>query len=269
VSQAVWSASSPACAKSASGQRKLYQPTSFDAVVQRRHHALCPDRSFHPRPAGLCTPCSPCGHCRCCCLLHSIHRTSTFLPAFPRRGFAVRAFRGSSPLRYYAGSASCRTLARPTGLSAYAALPSGHPVLNHVVSPERRFVSHLSAFGRPLAVPGFTLDEQARRYTPPNQVRHPTGCPFASGCSPPHLTVTQLPSATCDVTSHDVDFHHANNADSRTHSSRASCPGPIVQQARRKLLRREREARGKQVRSAQVEEWVPGTRPGMTSEHMR
>ena len=34
----------------------------------------------------------------------------------------------------------------------------------------------------------------------PNRVRYPTDWSFASGCSPPHLTVTQLPSAT----EHDV-----------------------------------------------------------------
>ena len=40
--------------------------------------------------------------------------------------------------------------------------------------------------------PGFTLDEQARRPTPPKRVRYPTGYPFASGCSPPRLAATQL-----------------------------------------------------------------------------
>jgi hypothetical protein len=41
----------------------------------------------------------------------------------------------------------------------------------------------------------FALNPQARRYVRPNRVRHPTGCLFASGCSPPRLTATQLPSA--------------------------------------------------------------------------
>ena len=162
---------------------------------------LRPDRSFHPRPARFCTSCSPRGHCRCCCLLLSSHRTSTFLPTFPRRGFAVRAFQGSSPLRYYAGSASCRALASPTGLSAYPALPSGHPIPNHVVRPN---VALPVTSARPVGPcgPGFAINEQARRNTPPNRVRHPTGCPFASGCSPPHLAATQLPSATCDLPWH-------------------------------------------------------------------
>jgi hypothetical protein len=41
----------------------------------------------------------------------------------------------------------------------------------------------------------------------PKRVRHPAGCPFASGCFPPRLTATQLPSATYDVTSHGKDSH--------------------------------------------------------------
>jgi len=40
------------------------------------------------------------------------------------------------------------------------------------------------------------MNEQARRSTPPNRVRSPTDQQFASGCSPPRLTATQLPLAT-------------------------------------------------------------------------
>src|SRR6202035_287390 len=69
---------------------------------------------------------------------------------------------------------------------------------------------------------------QARRNTPPNRVRHPAGCLFASGCSPPHLTETQLPSATCVVTPHDVDSHHADRATSQTHSCPAKAGHPVT-----------------------------------------
>ena len=40
------------------------------------------------------------------------------------------------------------------------------------------------------------MNEQARRCSPPNRVRYPTDRQFASGCSPPRLAATQLPSAT-------------------------------------------------------------------------
>jgi len=47
----------------------------------------------------------------------------------------------------------------------------------------------------------FALHSKARRCILPNRVRYPTDWSFASGCSPPHLTVTQLPSTTeLDVT---------------------------------------------------------------------
>ena len=72
------------------------EPTiAFDAVFQRRHHAVGPDAGFHPRPvAGFCSLCSPRGHCRRfpCLLPHFPHPPSC--PAFPRRGFALRASRG-------------------------------------------------------------------------------------------------------------------------------------------------------------------------------
>src|SRR5690606_7918806 len=45
-------------------------------------------------------------------------------------------------------------------------------------------------------VPGFVLSPQTRHSTPPNQVRYPTDRQFVSGCSPPCLTATQLPSTT-------------------------------------------------------------------------
>ncbi|MDO9011692.1 MAG: hypothetical protein Q7U78_07795, partial [Gallionella sp.] len=45
-------------------------------------------------------------------------------------------------------------------------------------------------------VSGFTLNEQARRHTPPKRVRFTTDRQFASSCSPPRLATTQLPSAT-------------------------------------------------------------------------
>src|SRR5262245_7395226 len=91
------------------------------------------------------------------------------------------------------------------------------------------------------------MHEQARHDTPPNRVRPPAGYPFASGCSPPRLTATQLPSATYAVTSHGMDFHHADRADSRTHS----CAG---------LTR----ASIKNVESTQCN-GLPGQAPAMTT----
>src|SRR3989338_340119 len=66
---------------------------SFDAVTQRRQHAFRPDRGFYPRPVavgGVCGLYSPVGHFRRLGLLRSVFHASTFLPPFPRSGFAFR-----------------------------------------------------------------------------------------------------------------------------------------------------------------------------------
>ena len=63
----------------------------------------------------------------------------------------------------------------------------------------------------------FTFIQEARQLIPPNRVRYPTDWSFASGCSPPHLTVTQLPSATgLDVTLDRTFTNLACNAHRRT-----------------------------------------------------
>ena len=83
--------------------------------------------------------------------------------------------------------------------------------------PECRFRSRLNALGGSCD-PGFAMNEQARRTTPPKQVRHPAGCSFASSCSPPRIAATQSPSATCATTSHRTDFHPPDKTASQTHS---------------------------------------------------
>jgi len=76
-------------------------------------------------------------------------------------------------------------------------------------------------------LPGFATNEQARHRSTPNQVRHPTDCRFISGCSPPRLTATQLPSITEPTTGSDTDFHHANRASSRSALIPAKAGGRI------------------------------------------
>ena len=44
---------------------------------------------------------------------------------------------------------------------------------------------------RAALIPSFATLVQARRHTPPKQVRYPTDRQFASGYSPPRLTTTQ------------------------------------------------------------------------------
>ncbi len=143
---------------------------------------------------GLCVLISPCGHYRR--LLLALHRcdshSSTFLPPVPRRCFAISASRGFVfPLRYHEGSDSCTAhlpcrsprLLRHTFLSFHLQ-PRGLP--GHRLPPRQR----------DQRVSDFALESQARRSSPPNRVRYPTDRQFASGCSPPRLAATQLPSAS-------------------------------------------------------------------------
>lgn len=61
------------------------------------------------------------------------------------------------------------------------------------MTPGHRFVRHFSV------TDAFQTSPCIRTFValpPPNRVRYPTDWQFASGCSPPHLTVTQLPLAS-------------------------------------------------------------------------
>ena len=60
-------------------------------------------------------------------------------------------------------------------------------------TPQHRFIRHHQ---RAALFPGFATLVQARRNTPPKQVRHPTDRQFVSSYSPPRLATTQLPSTT-------------------------------------------------------------------------
>jgi hypothetical protein len=74
-------------------EEKHLQFASFDAVAQRRQHALRPNRGFHQRPSAIvrvCAECSPRGHSRHCELPRPGFHASTFLPPVPQHGFAFR-----------------------------------------------------------------------------------------------------------------------------------------------------------------------------------
>src|SRR5215212_4689643 len=95
-------------------------------------------------------------------------------------------------LRYYWDSDSCqRSLRRQVSPLASYYLPV-------VPSPTTLYAtpSLYPPRQRDALFPGFATLVQARRSTPPKQVRYPTDRQFASGYSPPRLTTTQLPSAT-------------------------------------------------------------------------
>ena len=93
--------------------------------------------------------------------------------------------------RYYEDSDSCS--AHPPRRSPHLLR---HTFLSFRLQPRRLPGHRLPPRQRDQRVSDFAMNEQARRSSPPNRVRHPTDRPFASGCSPPRLAATQLPSAT-------------------------------------------------------------------------
>jgi len=94
--------------------------------------------------------------------------TSTFLPPFPRRGFAIHAFRG-----YYCRYSTMKALTPVrltlrTGLPVYHTMPSDHSISNHLTYPCRSFHTlPLSSTGPLPTGIGFAL--------------HPAGSPVSSG----------------------------------------------------------------------------------------
>src|SRR5271165_2246321 len=212
---------------------------AFDAVAQRRQHAFRPDRGFDPRKVtlSLSALCSlvgtPDG-----LLPRPVHRASPSCPPSLARVYVAPSSRDPSlPDADHSGSMRALTPAR----LAHAAQVSPLPLSRHPNIPPpttlwaRASFSQSPQRARRVLDPGFAMDEQARRATPPKRVRYPAGCSFASGCSPPRLATTQLPSATCVTTSHRLDFHPPDKTTSRTHPPRQSrgnsqdisCPGSV------------------------------------------
>src|SRR6266536_811066 len=171
--------------------------TSFDAVLQRRQHALIPHRSFHPRPVPamcLCTLCSPLGHCRrsAFALLHCETHASTFLSPFPRHGFAFRASRGFRRFGTMETLTPAPLTTLSAGLPAYCATPSCRSVSNHVGLPEHR----LPPRQRVQRVSDFAMNEQARRSTPAESSSFTYGPTIRLGLLPTPLRATQVPLAS-------------------------------------------------------------------------
>ena len=201
---------------------RLIPTSSFDAVHQRRHHALRPDRGFHPRPvAGFCTLCSPRGHCRrCSCFVPVLH-ASTFLPPFPRRGFAPRAFRG------FRRCGTMRALT-PAGLAHTRQVSPLTPLCLPDIPPPTTCARPDVAFpvtsARPVgASRGSRLRHCTRRLaaTPRRigfvilqAVRSPPVAPHPASRRRSYLRLHVA------VTPHGTDFHLADKASSRTHDRR-------------------------------------------------
>ena len=174
----------------------------------------------------------------------------------PSARFCYPRFSRLSPLQYYAGSDSCRASpARQVSLLTPLCLPDiPSPTTScartsrayHLVRPVRPFRPRLRPHSCKLAA-----------LTPPNRVRHPAGCPFASGCFPPASRRRSCLRLHMMVTSHDTDFHRTDNAYSQTHRSagirpRVSNHGRACGAARAASF----ETAARTARPPQDEEWI-------------
>jgi hypothetical protein len=203
---------------------------SFDAVAQRRHHALGPDRCFGPPPlaaaAGFCPLRSLFRHSRGGLLLHSRPRTSNFLPSFPRSGFAAAPLHGPRPYRGIMKALTPAAL-HPTGRSLRLlrfAVPAFRPQPRKL--PAGRFASRLSAAGCFQTSPPMSRLATALRRIRFVILRTPGSPPVAPH---PRLAATQLPSIAEPATGSGADLHRADKAPSRTHS----CPQRAVSRAQK------------------------------------
>jgi hypothetical protein len=158
--------------------------------------------------------------------------SSTFLPPFaprPLRRFfatmdaltparrALRALIRGNELPSCPGQVSLVHIARPSMHSVAKHLT--RPVIASALPTQLDRLPNLPVDGPcpPRSGLDFALNPQARRRVRPNRVRHPTDCMFASGCSPPRLTTTQLPSATGSGHLPEGDFHPSDRACSQAH----------------------------------------------------
>ena len=187
---------------------------SFDAVAQRRHHALRPDRGFRPSPLrveSVCPLLSRSRHCRNSLCHHPDLAPPT--PCLPSLGMVLlptplAASRGFGTMK---GSDFCR--AHPS--RQISSLTS--PCRPGIQTPTTRAAqwSLCQSPQRHRLFPGFATNEQARHSATPNRVCQPTDCRFTSGCFPPRLAATQLPSITEPATGPGTDLHRASKAPSR------------------------------------------------------
>lgn len=131
-----------------------------------------------------------------------------------RRRFPGRlALFCSSALRYYEGSDSCYASPREQVSPLISRTLPGVP-------PPTTWVTRISLCTPMSAYPmRFRLRHllAGSPSLPAESSSSPADRQFASGCSPPHLTMTQLPSATESWLYSDTDSHRAVCAPSRAH----------------------------------------------------
>ena len=207
---------------------ELYEEEiAFDSVTQSRQHTFRPYRCFHPSPMrrGFCFQVSHLRHFGNSFFLRINLMNCSYPTSYPASLFGIlllprfmkpvcqfrfvfvfpvghlvsrwchnilTLLKDTTPLRYYQGSDSSTSHQRQRSpwFSRLTFLMF-HPQPRY--APDPRFIHHRN---------GISVFQTSPRMSklvanmPPNRVRSPTDHQFASGCSPPRLMATQLPSAT-------------------------------------------------------------------------
>src|SRR5436190_1380198 len=166
----------------------------YDAVIQRRQHAVAPLRGFHSQPIPVvrfCALSNPYGYYRRYALLPSWFSCIHLPISLPSARLCFPCLPRFNSQRYYGDSDSCSAHLRRRSPHL-----SRHIFLSFRLQPRGLPGHRLPPRQRDQRFSDFAMYEQARRSSPPNRVRYPTDQQFALGCSPPRLAATQLPSAT-------------------------------------------------------------------------
>ena len=160
----------------------------YDAVIQRRQHAVAPLRGFHSQPIPVvrfCALSNPYGYYRRYALLPSWFSRIHLPISLPSARLCFPCLPRFNPQRYYGDSDSCSAHLRRRSPHL-----SRHIFLSFRLQPRWLPGHRLPPRQRDQRFSDFAMYEQARRSSPPNRVRYPTDRQFALGCSPPRLAAT-------------------------------------------------------------------------------
>ena len=206
---------------------------SFHPFLKGLQHALGPYRMFHPVPffgPGFSRLFSLFRHSHRFSFVHVDPYTSTFLRPFAPRALprfsatmgaltparlALRTLYLSNEHQPLSGQVSLLNTARPSMHSVSKHL--ARSVIASMLPTQRDRLPGLRLW---TSRSGLRLESEGSSLRTAESSSYRTDCMFASGCSPPQLTLAQLPSATGSGHLPEGDFHPSDRACSQAHGFR-------------------------------------------------
>src|SRR6266516_243228 len=189
----------------------------YDAVIQRRQHAVAPLRGFHSQPIPVvrfCALSNPYGYYRRYALLPSWFSRIHLPTSLPSARLCFPCLPRFNPQRYYGDSDSCSAHLRRRSPHL-----SRHIFLSFRLQPRGLPGHRLPPRQRDQRFSDFAMYEQARRSSPPNRVRYPTDrSTIRFRLLPTLLRSNAVTFGYGVVAFSGMDFHHAIVAPSWAHS---------------------------------------------------